>query len=116
MIYSPRPASCADGSLVIGEGLIENVMLSIAIGGLWHLLNKTIPRMTLPKLSEEYTKQSEELRTMWDVKFINTLFTFVIVPMVYYCLNVDTALQQSPINGTSFVVRLTAATAVGFFI
>ena len=27
--YSPRPATCADGPLVVGEGLYENVLLSL---------------------------------------------------------------------------------------
>ena len=44
-------------------------------------------------------------RMMWDVKFISSLFSIVIVPLAFYCVNYDEALVNSPNNGTSFIVR-----------
>lgn len=115
-VYSPRPADCAAGPIVVGEALYENIAFSVVMGVLWEVTCRIIPGIVLPALYPPYSKLEGHTKQLWDVKLVNMLFAIIIVPMAYYCVNYDEALLHSPINGTSALVRLCSATAVGFFL
>jgi hypothetical protein len=115
-VYSPRPANCAAGDPIVGEGLVENIFFSLIMGVCFEIVNQLIPGIFLPMFYKGYSKLLEKDRMSWDVKFTNVLFSLVIVPLAYYCRNYDDALIACPTNGTSHLVRLCSALTVGFFI
>lgn len=92
------------------------ILCFIAVGLCWDVANRTLPGVVLSRSWSQYSKLPDADRRMWDVKFINVMFALTIIPLVFYCLNFDEALQLSPLNGTSAMVRIASAVAVGFFI
>jgi hypothetical protein len=112
---SPRPYNCAAGTLVVGEGLYENALWTIMFAGLWELLSHTAYTLLLPLVVMRYLTFASHPRAA-VIKFVNTCFACAVVPLAFYCVYVDEALQQSPLNGTSAVVRFVANLTAGFFL
>jgi hypothetical protein len=115
---SPRPYNCAAGTLVVGEGLYENALRTIGFAYLWQLLSDAADTLLplLPLVAARYLTLPASQRAQWNIKFANTCFACAVVPLALYCVYVDEALQRSPLNGTSAVVRFAANLTAGFFL
>jgi hypothetical protein len=115
---SPRPYNCAAGTLVVGEGVYENALWTVLFAGLWELLNCASATLLplLPVVAVRYRTLLYGQRALWNIKFVNTCFACAVVPLALYCVYVDEALQRSPLNGTSAVVRFAANLTAGFFV
>jgi hypothetical protein len=60
-VYSPRPANCAAGDPIVGEGLVENIFFSLIMGVCFEVVNQLIPGIFLPMFYKGYSKLLEKV-------------------------------------------------------